>query len=120
MKKNFKFSYVFAGVLAAYLIIPQNAFAATAELGVTARIISCATPEESKAMCESEALCCDRVDEVIQMDVEEIREKILADYAESKKWCGAKPDVPKAGQIVVFWSRDSSGRCVVPRYGEGR
>ncbi len=120
MKKNFKFLYAFAVVLLACFIIPQSAFGATAELGVTARIISCATPEESKAMCESESLCCDRAGEVIQLNTTEVQEKILAEYADSKKWCGTRPAMPKKGQIVIFWGRDKNGRCVVPHYIEGR
>ncbi|AGH97817.1 hypothetical protein A11S_997 [Micavibrio aeruginosavorus EPB] len=71
-------------------------------------------------MCESESLCCERVGEIIQMDVAEIQEKILAEYAESEKWCGEKPALPKKGQIVIFWARDKNGRCMVPHYVEGR
>jgi hypothetical protein len=120
MKKNFKFTHVFAAVLLTCFTIPQSAFAATAELGITARVISCATPEESRVMCESESLCCDRVGEVIELNTAEVQEKILAEYADSKKWCGPKPTMPKKGQIVIFWSRDKNGRCVVPNYIEGR
>ena len=43
---------------------------------------------------------------------DEITDEIVSDVAEKNGYCDKKPQ-SKKGDVVIYWTRDSSGRCIV-------
>lgn len=43
----------------------------------------------------------------------------VAGYIAAQGWCARKTPAPKSGQIVVYYTRDKSGRCVTA-FKQGR
>lgn len=55
----------------------------------------------------------------LELEKEELRLDILANYAEKQGWCEVRYGALKPGQIVVEWFRDAKGRCILQRARQG-